>query len=300
MPRPESVNSRPREAQSFTGLGRLRQDWVEGPYHTELTEEFAASSSRPPSGAGPPKRRLCASTALAAEVHVPLYSLVLVSAGLALALLPPPPPRLGADLDSSRTRHPAPPASSEPRNASRRERHPNEGIALTEPPSFTKAWMTFGGVFGRSHPGGARGVSCSASSPVQSRPWRRRRPTSRMARDFSVCLAINGPLVCAAAAAVAAERGDGGALGSWKDSNASRSGKRTGGGGSCQSNGPGPGRDLCKWPRASLLPLYSVNPPLWPCSTPALIATWRRRSFARSMNWAMPGRLLTESACGQA
>mmetsp|Transcript_37007 Transcript_37007/g.105769 ORF Transcript_37007/g.105769 Transcript_37007/m.105769 type:complete len:274 (-) Transcript_37007:87-908(-) len=244
IPRPESVNSRPFSAHSFTGFGRLRQDCLEGPYQVEavdMTECSPSPAIRRWSSAGPPKRRLCASTARAADVQVSLISAA--PALLVLPLLPPPPSRLGADLDSARFDQREPPACSAPRRCPRCVRCLIGDRTLTLGPSFTTACTTLGAGFGAS--GGGRGVSCRGSSPVQSRPCRRLRPTSRIARDFSVLFNACLPFVLAAdAAAAAANLGAGRAPVSSADSSASRSGKRTGSGGSRQSEGPGPGSDL--------------------------------------------------------
>mmetsp|Transcript_29897 Transcript_29897/g.85653 ORF Transcript_29897/g.85653 Transcript_29897/m.85653 type:complete len:316 (-) Transcript_29897:8-955(-) len=265
MPRPESVNSRPRAAQSRTGCGRPRQDRGEGPNQVAGSSApcaSPASAPREPLREGPPKRRLCARTARAAEVQVSRAPGSAVSA-VARPLGPLPPLRLGADLDSSRTGHREPPPSSAPRSAACRTRLAKGATGFTSPPSRTKAWTTFGGGLGRSHSGGARGVRCRGSSPVQPTPCRRRRPICFSARDFSVAFATSGPLdSAAAAAAAAADRGDGGAALSWKDVSASRRGKRTGGSGGCHSKGPEPRIDRARGSRPSLPVRKRANWPL--------------------------------------
>mmetsp|Transcript_17645 Transcript_17645/g.39951 ORF Transcript_17645/g.39951 Transcript_17645/m.39951 type:complete len:274 (+) Transcript_17645:275-1096(+) len=269
MPRPASVNSKPRAAHSFTGSGIPRQDCLDGPYQVEDMDCPAQSPSLglcSPLEEGPPKRRLCASTARAEDVQVPLMSPNPASPEAVIASLPAV-PRLGADLDPSRVPHRAPPASSALRMAKCFLLWTHDGTVLTLPLSRTNPLTTLGGDFGLPHPAGALGVCCKSSSPIQSRPFRRRRPTPRIARDFSVCLATSCTFTSAEAAVAAARRGEGGTLVSWKDIRASRKGNRTGGSGSCHSVGPGPGIDR---PRCSKpLPLTGETGNLAWGSTPA-------------------------------
>mmetsp|Transcript_63501 Transcript_63501/g.196561 ORF Transcript_63501/g.196561 Transcript_63501/m.196561 type:complete len:240 (+) Transcript_63501:337-1056(+) len=214
MPRPASVNSSPRDAQSLTGLGMPRHDSGEGPHHTGEPSPPSPLPSRP-RRRGPPKRRLCASTARAAEVQVargagsPTPASAAAEAWLPEAVAGVVAWRFGADLDSSRTGHSPQAASSAPRSAALRMRPATGATVLMSLPSRTSDLTTLGAALGRSHSGGARGVRCIARSPVQPTPCRFWWPSCRSARDFSVLFATRGPLdIAAAAAAAAAERGD--------------------------------------------------------------------------------------------
>mmetsp|Transcript_45158 Transcript_45158/g.79491 ORF Transcript_45158/g.79491 Transcript_45158/m.79491 type:complete len:311 (+) Transcript_45158:415-1347(+) len=254
MPRPASVNSRPRHTHSFTGFGKPRACRLG--LHCAISETEGAGEDLPwpldvlapwlalllSLGELAANRRLCDNTARADEVKVPRITCSDAAPPAVPTRLPLPPEwRAGAEADVSLSlvSHMAPASASALRRACCRKLPPT-GFAVFSPVScqvLTPAFATWFGTSGRlSMSAGGVGNDCGAISfkPGGSSPWRFLWLSILRTRAFSVMRTIIGPLGSCEAESANPGCSVCGRVASENDKSASRNGKRTGANGICQ------------------------------------------------------------------